>query len=175
MLKKLRVDIDRMYSGKFSRLSIFKMVFTHSNLQCLILFRIQESLFQKKIPLLPSIIKFLNQLLTGAEIGLPVSIGKGLVIRHSNGIVLGNGVKIGEDCTLLHQITLGEKYGDGKDSKHLYPNIGDRVVISCGAKILGGIKVGNDVTIGANAVVLKDVKANCIAVGIPAKILDKKD
>ncbi|URT70595.1 serine O-acetyltransferase EpsC [Cytobacillus firmus] len=175
MIKKIKADIIRMYDGKYSKINIVKMAFTHSNLQCLLLFRLQEALFQKNIPILPSLLKYLNQFLTGAEIGLPVRIGKGLVIRHSNGIVIGNGVEIGEDCTLLHQITLGEKYGDGKDSKHLYPNIGNRVVISCGVKILGGITIGNDVTIGANAVVINDIKANTIAVGIPAKTIEKKD
>jgi serine O-acetyltransferase len=175
MRNKLKADLFRMYGEKINSIRFIKMLFTHSNLQCLVIFRLQEKLYEKKVPLIPSFLKYLNQFFTGAEIGIPVKIGKGLIIRHTNGIVLGNGAIIGENCTLLHQVTLGEKYGDGSDENHSYPVIGDNVVVSCGAKVLGGITIGNNVVIGANAVVLKDVGSDSVAVGVPAKNIKKKD
>jgi serine O-acetyltransferase len=90
-------------------------------------------------------------------------------MRHPQGIVIGNGSVVGEDCTLLHAVTLGERYGDGGNGAHSYPVLGNRVVVGAGAAILGAVRVGDDAVIGANAVVLHDVASNDVAVGVPAK------
>lgn len=78
------------------------------------------------------------------------------------GIVIGETVTIGNDCTIYHGVTLG---GTGKEKKKRHPDIGNNVMIGCGAKILGPIKIGNNVKIGANAIVLKDVEDNMTIVG----------
>lgn len=85
---------------------------------------------------------------------------------HLDGIVIGSGVKIGNNCTIYQQVTLGKNKGE-------FPVIGDNVTIFAGAKILGGIKIGNNAVIGANAVVLKDVPDDSVAVGVPAKVVKK--
>lgn len=95
-------------------------------------------------------------------------IGPGLKLPHPTGIVLGNGARIGANCVLYHQVTLGgARRGDWQAGR--YPQIGDRVTIFAGAKLLGAIWVGDDAVIGANAVVTADVPAKHTAKGIPAR------
>lgn len=103
--------------------------------------------------------------LTGADIPLNVQIGGGLLIPHPNGIVIHPGAKIGVNCLIFQQVTIGDK-DEG------VPVIGGHVDIGAGARILGAVSVGDHARIGANAVVLKDVPHCKTAVGIPAKILD---
>ena len=93
-------------------------------------------------------------------------IGDNIHFMHLDGICIGSGVEIGNNCTIYQQVTIGKE-------KEQFPTIGDNVTIYAGAKILGGIKIGNNAVIGANAVVLKDVPDNCVAVGIPARIIKK--
>ncbi|WP_204317734.1 serine O-acetyltransferase [Neobacillus sedimentimangrovi] len=97
-------------------------------------------------------------------ISMHCKIGKGFKLDHFLGVVIGRDVIIGDNCKIYQQVTLGQK--DGK-----YPIIGNNVVIFPGAKIIGGIKIGNNVQIGTNAVVLHDVPDNSIAVGVPARII----
>lgn len=164
-------DLERLLGNQPSKLTALKLLITNTNIQCVFLYRLQDCLYKKRVFFLPKIIFFLNNIITGAEIALGADIGKGLIIRHSNGIVIGHKTKIGSHCTLLHQVTCGEKFGDGKDEKHEYPIIGNNVVVSAGAKIIGGIIIGDNVVIGANAVVTKNIPSDSTAVGIPAYIL----
>lgn len=101
---------------------------------------------------------------TGAEIPLNCKIGGGLLLTHPNGIVIHPEAKIGVNCLILQQVTIGIGKGGA-------PEIAGHVDIGAGAKILGPIKVGAHAQIGANAVVLKDVPSRGIAVGVPARII----
>ncbi len=105
---------------------------------------------------------------TGIEIHPGARIGKRLVIDHGMGIVIGETAEIGDDCLIYHGVTLG---GTGKDVGKRHPTIGNNVMISCGAKVLGPFTVGDNSRIAANAVVLSEVPPNCTAVGIPARIV----
>jgi serine O-acetyltransferase len=98
-------------------------------------------------------------------------IGPGLLMNHPHGIVIGPGAVVGSGCTLLQNVTLGERFADGRPP-HDYPRIGDGVTIGAGACVLGGVQVGDGASIGANSVVLDDVPAGGIAVGCPARVLD---
>lgn len=105
----------------------------------------------------------------GISIPRGAKIGSGFRIYHFGGIVINPITEIGKNCSMHQGVTIGVR--------HTYidvPILGDNVTIGAGAKILGAIKIGNNVTIGANAVVLTDVPDDCIAVGIPAKIIKKK-
>lgn len=107
----------------------------------------------------------------GCEISQNAEIGEKLMLPHPIGIVIGEGVKIANNCVIYQNVTLGRK--DRNISK--YPVIGNNVTIYAGAKIVGDVKIGNNAIIGTNAVVLEDVPENSIAVGIPAKIIKRKD
>lgn len=111
----------------------------------------------------------LNRILTGAEISCSTTIGERLHIPHPAGIVIGGLCKIGDDCSLFPQVTLGYRVGGDVTDGH--PNLGDRVIVGAGARIIGPITIGNDVHVGANAVVLADIPTGSIAVGIPARIV----
>ena len=105
---------------------------------------------------------------TGIEIHPGATIGKRLVIDHGMGIVIGETAEIGDDCLIYHGVTLG---GTGKDQGKRHPTIGNNVLISSGAKVLGPFKVGDNARIASNAVVLREVPESATAVGIPAQIV----
>lgn len=102
--------------------------------------------------------------ITGAEIPLTCAIGGGLLIPHPNGIVIHPGVKIGVNCLIFHQVTLGSRNGGG------VPEIGGHVDVGAGAKLLGPMKVGAHARIGANAVVIVNVEPYGVATGYPGEI-----
>jgi serine O-acetyltransferase len=105
--------------------------------------------------------------ITGADIPIACKIGGGLLIPHPNGIVVHPDAVIGPNCLIFQQVTLGGGPGG-------VPILAGHVDIGAGAKLLGGIKIGNHAKIGANAVVLMDVPDNCTAIGVPAKLITKE-
>lgn len=105
---------------------------------------------------------------TGIEIHPGAKIGRRLVIDHGMGIVIGETAEIGDDCTIYHGVTLG---GTGKDTGKRHPTIGNNVLISTGAKVLGPFTVGDNSRIGANAVVLQEVPPDSTVVGIKARVV----
>ncbi len=108
--------------------------------------------------------------ITGAEIHLTASIGGGLLVPHPNGIVIHPEVTIGPNCLIFQQVTLGARAGLAGVTR-----IGGHVDIGAGAKILGPVQVGDNAVIGANAVVLQDVPSGAVAVGVPARLLDREN
>lgn len=106
--------------------------------------------------------------MTGIEIHPGAKIGRRLFIDHGMGIVIGETAEIGDDCLLYHGVTLG---GTGKDQGKRHPTIGNNVLVSTGAKVLGPFKVGDGARIAANAVVLKEIPENATAVGVPARVV----
>jgi serine O-acetyltransferase len=114
-------------------------------------------------PLAMVLSKF-NSLLCGAVIGTGAKFGERFVILHSCGIVINSRVKGGNDIMLESGVVIGEE-------KRVCPILGDNIFVGSGAKIIGAVTIGNNVTIGANAVVVKDIPSNVTAGGVPAKIL----
>ena len=109
-----------------------------------------------------------NRFWTGIEIHPGAKIGRRFVIDHGMGIVIGETAEIGDDCTIYHGVTLG---GTGHDTGKRHPTIGNNVLISTGAKVLGPFKVGDNSRIGANAVVLQEVPPDSTVVGIKARVV----
>jgi serine O-acetyltransferase len=111
----------------------------------------------------------LSQILTGIELPCEVTLGRRFRIDHFGGIVISGDAVFGDDCVIRNGVTVGLKHTGQRGS----PVLGDRVDIGAGAKILGPIHIGHDVSIGANAVVLTDVPSNCLAVGVPARVIPR--
>lgn len=109
---------------------------------------------------------------TGIEIHPGATIGRGLFIDHGHGVVIGETAIIGDNVTLYQGVTLG---GTGKESGKRHPTIGDNVMISAGAKVLGSFEIGDNCKIGAGSVVLSPVPANCTVVGIPGRIVKRNN
>jgi serine O-acetyltransferase len=108
------------------------------------------------------------QTLYNTQISYGSEIGSGLYIPHTGGIVINPASKIGERCYLAHNVTIGKVHAGDKAG---VPEVGDDVFLGVGAVILGKIKIGNNVAIGANSVVITDIPDNCFAAGSPAKVI----
>jgi serine O-acetyltransferase len=119
---------------------------------------------------LARLISQISRFFTGIEIHPGAKIGRRLFIDHGMGVVIGETTEIGDDVTIYQGATLG---GTGKEKGKRHPTIGDNVVISSGAKILGPFKVGDNSKIGSGSVVLKEVPPNCTVVGVPGHIVIK--
>lgn len=110
----------------------------------------------------------LNRFLTGIEIHPGAKIGKGLFIDHGMGVVIGETAELGDNVTLFQGVTLG---GTGNEKGKRHPTLGSNVVVGAGAKVLGSIQIGDNVRIGANAVVVREVPSNSVVVGVPGRIV----
>lgn len=115
-------------------------------------------------------LKPVSEVLTGIELPCEATLGRRFRIDHFGGIVISGDAVFGDDCVIRNGVTVGLKHTGQRGA----PTLGNRVDIGAGAKILGAIHIGDDVLIGANAVVLTDVPSNCIAVGVPARVLPRK-
>ena len=112
-----------------------------------------------------------SRFITQIEIHPAAKIGKNLFIDHGAGVIIGETTIIGDDCTLYQQVTLG---GVNFNKVKRHPTLKNNVIVGCGAKVLGNITIGQNVKIGANSVVIKNVEDNDVVAGIPAKSLKKK-
>ena len=128
--------------------------------------RLAHRLDRAKLPFFPRLISHIARFLTGIEIHPGAQIGRGVVIDHGMGVVIGETAIVG-DYTLIYQgVTLG---GTGKELGKRHPTVGERVVVGAGAKVLGNIHIGDGARIGAGSIVLRDVPAHCTAVGVPGR------
>jgi serine O-acetyltransferase len=126
--------------------------------------------YKKKLFTIARIISQTSRFFTGIEIHPGATIGKGLFIDHGMGVVIGETAEIGDNCLIYQGVTLG---GTGKDKGKRHPTLGNNVMVGAGAKVLGPFKVGDNVKIAANAVVLAEVPPDSTAVGIPARIIKR--
>jgi serine O-acetyltransferase len=133
--------------------------------QALIAHRMGSTLRRWGVPFLPAVCRRLSIAFCGIDILPQAEVGGGCYIPHGVGLVVGGATVIGEDCTLLQGVTLGEAHFDSDAC----PRVGDRVTLGAGAKVLGNLTVGDDAFIGAGAVVLDDVPPRHTAIGVPAR------
>lgn len=148
--------------------SKLEILLLYQGVHAILFHRVSHWLYQHKLLFLARLNSQIARHLTGIEIHPGATIGRRLVIDHGMGIVIGETAEIGDDCLIFHGVTLG---GTGKDQGKRHPTIGNNVLISCGAKVLGPFTVGDNARIAANAVVLSEVPENATAVGIPAQIV----
>ena len=169
----LQSIIDRDPAAK-SKLSI---ILTYPGVKAVILHRITNFFSVAKFYLIARIISQFSRFLTGIEIHPAVKIGKNFFIDHGMGVVIGETSEIGDNVTIYHMVTLGgispSINSDNQRQVKRHPTLKDNVVIGSGAQVLGPITVGENAKVGANAVVTKDVPANAVMVGIPAKNVNK--
>lgn len=134
-------------------------------------YRVKPALLRKIFSLLYKIAFKFTQIITGIELPCEVEIGHNFVIDHFGGIVISGYSKFGNNCRIRNGVVVGLRRVD----QPCAPVIGNNVDIGAGAKVLGPIKIGDDVVIGANAVVIQDVPDHCIAAGVPAVIRPRRD
>jgi serine O-acetyltransferase len=140
----------------------------HHRFLPIVLCRVSRAAKLRAIPVLPELLTYLNIVLFGLEVTPRCEIGPGIFFPHPSGTVVG-AWRIGANVTILQGVTLGAKIMDLGFDPALRPEVGNNVLLGAGAKILGGIHIGDNATVGANAVVVESVEAGSTVVGIPAR------
>jgi serine O-acetyltransferase len=168
MLSSLVADFRIIFERDPAARNWLEVLVCYPGLQALSCHRLAHWLYKIGIPFFPRFISHLARFFTGIEIHPGAQIGQGVFIDHGIGVVIGETAIIGDDCLIYQGVTLG---GTGKEIGKRHPTLGENVVIGGGAKVLGNIQIGNNVRIGANSVVLRDVPSNCTVVGIPGRII----
>jgi len=152
--------------------NFLEVILLYPSIHSIVIYKFAHFLYLKKLLFLARLVSQTGRFLTGIEIHPGAQIGRRLFIDHGMGVVIGETAIVGDDVTIFHGVTLG---GTGKEKGKRHPTIGNNVFIGAGAKILGNVYIGDNCKIGSNAVVLRDIPANCTAVGIPAKIVRQRE
>lgn len=155
--KELYEDAKNIKEKDPATKNILEVIILYPGFHILVFHRISHFLYRHKLFFIARLNSQLGRFFTGIEIHPGAKIGRRLFIDHGMGIVIGETASVGNDCTIYHNATLG---GTGKDKYKRHPDIGNNVMIGCGAKILGPIKIGNNVKIGANSTVFKNIPDN---------------
>lgn len=168
MFLNIKADIARLGDGNMSMRTLVRGLLSQG-FQAILVYRFFSWCRQHNIPAQPFrfICERFIETTTGISIPAECRIGKGFRIHHFGGVIFHPTVKMGDDCTVFHQVTIGERSGTGRAAK-----IGNRVMIGAGAKIIGEVSIGDDCKIGANAVVINHLPPGAVAVGNPAQIID---
>lgn len=164
ILKSLYEDAKNIRDKDPACRNILEAIILYPGFHAIFFHRIAHFFYRNKLFFIARLISQIARHLTGIEIHPGAKIGKRLFIDHGMGIVIGETATVGDDCTIYHNSTLG---GTGKDKYKRHPDIGNNVMVGSGAKVLGPIQIGDNVKIGANSVVLKNVENNVTVVGIP--------
>lgn len=128
-------------------------------------YRVARWMYEKKVPILPKVIYYLQYLIFNCHLPYQATLGKGTVFSYGGiACVIHDRSVIGENCIIGARVTLG-----GRSGIYEVPILGDNVYVGAGAVIIGNVKVGNNAIIGSNAVVISDVKENEVVAGVPAK------
>ena len=167
-LAVLREDLDAAIARDPATSSRLEMALASPGLHAIWTHRLAHRLWRNPGTRLPArLVSQLSRSLTGVEIHPGAVIGRRFFIDHGMGVVIGETAEVGDDVMIYHGVTLG---GRSLKREKRHPTVGSRVTIGAGARILGPVYIGDDVQIGANSVVVKDVPAGAIATGVPATI-----
>lgn len=168
MLSRIQEDLNVVFERDPAATSRLEVILTYAGFHALLIYRVAHWLRQLGVPFVPRVLSQFSRWVTGIEIHPGATIGHGFFIDHGMGVVVGETAEIGDYVTLFQGVTLG---GTGKERGKRHPTVGNHVVIGAGAKILGAIRIGDNVKIGANSVVLKSVPPHSTVIGVPARII----
>lgn len=167
-IERLNRDIECVFERDPAATSKLEVVLNYPGLHAIWAHRLTHRLYQHNMRVLARLISQIARFFTQVEIHPGATLGEGLFIDHGCGIVIGETAILGDNVTLYQGVTLG---GTGKESGKRHPTLGNNVMVSSGAKVLGNITIGDNAKIGAGSVVLKNVPANSTVVGIPGKVV----
>lgn len=166
MFTRLRGDIRGVLERDPAARTVLEILLCYPGLHAVWGHRMAHWLWTHGFKLLARWVSHIARALTGIEIHPGATIGRRFFIDHGMGVVIGETAEIGDDCMLYHSVTLG---GVSLKQTKRHPTLGDRVTVGAGAKILGPVEIGDDSSVGANAVVVKSAPADSIVVGIPGE------
>jgi serine O-acetyltransferase len=172
MFERVKEDIRVVFERDPAARNVFEVIISYPGLHAIWLHRIAHFLWNKGAKTIARIISHINRFLTGIEIHPGAKIGRRFFIDHGMGVVIGETAEIGDDVLMYQGVVLG---GTSLKKEKRHPTIGNNVVIGAGAILLGPIKVGDGAKIGAGSVVIKDVPEGTTVVGIPARVVEKRE
>ena len=165
-------DIKSILERDPAARNAFEVALLYPGFHAVLFHRFAHMLYKCGLRFIPRLISQLTRFFTKIEIHPGATIGKGLLIDHGCGVVIGETTVIGDDCTIYQGVTLG---GTGKDIGKRHPTLGNNVMVGAGAKILGPFTVGDNSKIAANAVLLREVEPDSTCVGVPARVVKRGD
>ncbi len=172
MFDNLREDVRIVFDRDPAARSTLEILTAYPGLHALLFHRLSHWLWGVGLHWLARMVSHIARWLTGIEIHPGAVIGRRFFIDHGMGVVIGETAVIGDDCTLYHGVTLG---GTSWQKGKRHPTLANDVVVGAGAKVLGPIEIGSGARIGSNAVVVRDVPANSTVVGVPGRLIERKD
>jgi len=172
MFSRIRSDIQCILERDPAARTTWEVITCYPGLHAVIFHRMAHACWTHGFKWLGRFISNIARALTGIEIHPGAKVGNRVFFDHAMGVVVGETAEIGDGCTIYQGVTLGGTSLYKGAKRH--PTLGKNVVVSAGAKVLGGFEVGDGAKIGSNAVVIKPVPAGATAVGIPARILESK-
>lgn len=170
MFSQMREDIASVFERDPAARSTWEVLTCYPGLHAVWLHRVAHWFWSIGLKWVGRLVSHLSRWITGIEIHPAVVVGRRVFIDHGMGVVIGETAEIGDDCTIYQGVTLGGTSLYRGTKRH--PTLGRRVVVSAGAKVLGGFTVGDDAKIGSNAVVLKEVPPGATVVGVPGRIVE---
>ena len=167
MFKQLKEDLDSIMERDPAARSRLEVYLLYSGFKAVRSYRKANWFYRHNMKFIARWISQRSRHKTGIEIHPGATIGKGLFIDHGSGVIIGETAELGDNITLYQGVTLG---GTGKEQGKRHPTLGDNVMVSAGAKVLGSFKIGENSKIGAGSVVTKDIPENVVAFGSPCKV-----
>ena len=172
MFRAIREQFETIFREDPAAKSVVEIFFCYPGFHAILSHRLAHKLYRWNIPLLPRFLSQVSRFFTGIEIHPGATIGRRFFIDHGMGVVIGETAEIGDDVLLYQGVTLG---GTGNETGKRHPTLGDHVVVGTGAKVLGNIRIGNHVRIGAGSVVVHPVPDNSTVVGVPGRVVRIRD
>ncbi len=163
------VELARAMSGAVDRRALLRAVLTCDSYLILMLWRLRTWALRWHVPGVNHLLRRVQTVFFGIELGKQITLGRGIFFVHPIGITVGGDSRVGDRVRFMGGNTVGTARGEG------HPVLEDDVIVGAGARILGPVRVGARAVIGANAVVLTDVPADSVAVGLPAKVIGRRD
>jgi serine O-acetyltransferase len=164
---KIRRDIQAVRERDPAARSTFEVLLCYPGVHALAFHRVAHAVWRRGWTIPARFLSHIARFFTGIEIHPAARLGPGLFIDHGMGVVIGETAEVGENVTLLQGVTLG---GTSLKREKRHPTLGDNVVVGAGAKIIGAFKIGDGSRIGAGSVVVREVPANSVVVGVPGRV-----
>lgn len=172
MFQQISEDVRSVFARDPAARSSLEVVMTYPGVHAVIFHRLSHALWRRQWKLAARMLSTFSRFITGIEIHPGARIGRRFFIDHGMGVVIGETAEVGDDVTLYHGVTLG---GTSWNKGKRHPTVASGVVVGAGAKILGPITVGEGARVGSNAVVTRDVPSGATVVGIPGRIVRKRE
>jgi serine O-acetyltransferase len=172
MFRTIREQFDTIFREDPAAKSVVEILLCYPGFHAILAHRLAHELYRWRVPLLPRVISQISRFFTGIEIHPGARIGRRFFIDHGMGVVIGETTEIGDDVLLYQGVTLG---GTGNETGKRHPTLGNHVVVGTGAKVLGSIKIGDHVRIGAGSVVVHPVPDYSTVVGVPGHVVRSRN